>query len=104
MSDTCFDIVAGLGFGERRKDRPRQLPEAGGGGSRPVYRPLELLDAHFFSRFLIVIEPLPLGQLDALELGIRLDAVGKPLPLLSQHPAVVSTASKAQTRGHQPPG
>jgi hypothetical protein len=45
--------------------------------------PFEVLDADFFARLLVVIEPFPLCQLYAFELGIRLNPVRQPLSLTS---------------------
>ena len=47
----------------------------------PCYRPFELLDAHLVSGLLIVVEPLPLCQVDLVKLGIGLEALGEPLSL-----------------------
>ena len=45
------------------------------------YVPIQVLDAHFVSRLLVVVEPLALRQFHTLELGIRVDTVDEPLSL-----------------------
>lgn len=52
--------------------------------SSPIDLPFDILDANFFSSFLVVVEPLALEQINAGELAIRLDTLRKPLALVRQ--------------------
>lgn len=49
--------------------------------SRSSNVPLNIRDAHFLPRLLVIVKPLAFGQIDARELGAGLEAHGLPFAL-----------------------
>ena len=43
--------------------------------------PLQVLDTHFVSSFLIIVEPLSVLEINLGELRVGIDAIGQPLSL-----------------------
>lgn len=67
--------------------------------SSPSNHPLDVLDAHFLSCFLIIVEPLSLGQIDSREFGSRFNALSLPFTLWSGQSPPCDTTNTVHTSG-----
>lgn len=67
---------------------------------RSLNLPYQLLDADLFARLFVIVKPFPLCQVNAGELGARVDSISQPVALLRSIVSLgsMSTQSSSSSR------